>query len=82
MDLLKGSSPLLLALQTSFIHCIYHNTYPYHQSLPMSILISVPAGRCFRRAPDSKWVDPQPAPGLIEMKYEDDLMHLCESVFH
>ncbi|KAI9633084.1 proteasome complex subunit Rpn13 ubiquitin receptor-domain-containing protein [Dioszegia hungarica] len=42
----------------------------------MSILISVPAGRCHRRSPDSKWVDPAPEKGSIEMKFEDDLMHL------
>ncbi|KIR39512.1 hypothetical protein I307_01391 [Cryptococcus deuterogattii 99/473] len=41
----------------------------------MSYLISVPAGRAFRRE-NSKWVDPQPEKGLIQMKLEDDLMQL------
>lgn len=45
----------------------------------MSYLISVPAGRAFRRE-NSKWVDPQPEKGLIQMKLEDDLMQLCESL--
>ena len=44
----------------------------------MATLISIPAGRCVRRAPDQRWVDPQPTKGLIEMRFEDDLMHLCE----
>ena len=43
----------------------------------MSTLISVPAGRCLRRSLETKWIDPQPDKGLIEMKFEDDLMHLC-----
>ena len=41
-------------------------------------LLSVPAGRCIRRSPEEKWVDPQPDKGLLEMLVEDDLMHLCE----
>lgn len=44
----------------------------------MSTLISVPAGRCVRRSPDTKWIDPQAEKGLVEMRFEDDLMHLCE----
>jgi hypothetical protein len=44
----------------------------------MAALISVPAGRSVRRSQDSKWVDPLPEKGLIEMKFEDDLMHMCE----
>jgi hypothetical protein len=44
----------------------------------MAALISVPAGRSVRRSQDSKWVDPLPEKGLIEMKLEDDLMHMCE----
>ncbi|GFZ50017.1 hypothetical protein JCM24511_07770 [Saitozyma sp. JCM 24511] len=42
----------------------------------MAALISVPAGRSVRRSQDSKWVDPLPEKGLIEMKLEDDLMHM------
>jgi hypothetical protein len=49
-----------------------------NKAIDMSILISVPAGRCHRRSPDSKWVDPAPEKGSIEMKFEDDLMHLCK----
>ncbi len=44
----------------------------------MSTLISIPAGRCSRRSPDTKWIDPQPDKGSIEMRFEDELMHLCE----
>lgn len=47
----------------------------------MSYLLSVPAGRAFRRE-NSKWVDPQPEKGLIQMKLEDDLMQLCESLYN
>ncbi|KAK8849521.1 hypothetical protein IAR55_004855 [Kwoniella newhampshirensis] len=42
----------------------------------MSTIISVPAGRCHRRSEDSKWVDPSPEKGLLEMNLEDDLLHL------
>ena len=44
----------------------------------MAAIISVPAGRSLRRSPETKWVDPQPDKGLLEMKMEDGLMHLCE----
>jgi hypothetical protein len=43
----------------------------------MSALMSVPAGRCVRRSLQENWVDPQPEKGSIELKYEDDLLHLC-----
>jgi hypothetical protein len=46
----------------------------------MSAVISVPAGRSIRRSQDSKWIDPQAEKGAIELKYEDDLMHLCEDL--
>ena len=50
-----------------------------HTSSNMATLISIPAGRSFRRT-GTKWVDPQPEKGLIELAYQDDLMHLCELV--
>ncbi|WVQ79366.1 hypothetical protein IAT38_001463 [Cryptococcus sp. DSM 104549] len=42
----------------------------------MAAQISVPAGRCHRRDESSKWVDSNPEKGLIELKVEDDLVHL------
>lgn len=44
----------------------------------MSVLISVPAGRCDRRA-GTKWVDAKPEKGALELKLDDGLLHFCES---
>ncbi|KAK1923710.1 proteasome complex subunit Rpn13 ubiquitin receptor-domain-containing protein [Papiliotrema laurentii] len=41
----------------------------------MTTLLSVPAGRSIRRQ-GTNWVDPQPEKGLLELSYEDDLMHI------
>jgi hypothetical protein len=34
----------------------------------MAALITIPAGRCFRRSQSAKWVDPQPEKGMIEIR--------------
>lgn len=69
---------------TCLIHChqldlhIHLSRYCPQLSQAMATVMSVPAGRCSRRAPDSKWVDPSADKGLLEMKLEEDLMRLCE----
>ncbi|ORY34863.1 proteasome complex subunit Rpn13 ubiquitin receptor-domain-containing protein [Naematelia encephala] len=46
------------------------------RAIQESNLISVPAGRSTRRSPNERWVDPQPDKGFLQMRLEDDLMHL------
>lgn len=70
---ISGSS--VIALETHYALLSPPRTITHNMA---TRLLSVPAGRSFRRQ-GTNWVDPQPEKGLIELSFEDDLLHLCTS---
>lgn len=51
---------------------------PRPYSLTMSVVF-LPAGRSYRRTESTKWVDPQPEKGLIEINLEQDIVNFSAS---
>lgn len=43
-------------------------------ALTMASVITIPAGRSFRRSQSAKWVDPQPEKGMIELRPDQGIL--------
>jgi len=54
------------------VDCV--NTTLFTPHTAMAAVITIPAGRSFRRSQSAKWVDPQPEKGIIEVRPDQGII--------